>query len=101
MRTALCWITSLTFLVIATFSLAQQNENDMLRPYNHENPYRPDRSNSGPARSPLRINPNFPRVLSASPSLSKGAVHLKVQSDADAQRIFTHFPSPSGEPRPG
>jgi hypothetical protein len=50
--------------------------------------------NTGVATRPLRINPNFPKVPSATASLPKGAGHLMVRSDADARQIFTYAPYP-------
>src|SRR5260370_369466 len=94
MRRTFCGITSLTFLVIATSSLAQSADysQSMLRRWDPDAQYR--QSNPGVARRPLRINSNFPEVPSAAASLTKGAVHLMVRSDADARQIFTYCPYP-------
>ena len=51
--------------------------------------------------TPLRINPNFPKMPGTAASLPKGTTHLMVRSDADVRQIFTHFPCPWVEPWPG
>lgn len=100
MRKPLCWILSLTLLVIATSSLAQgtSESQSMLR---HQAELEKNQFKPGVARRPLRINPNFPEVPSAAASLPKGAIHLMVRSDADAQQIFTYAPYPLVAAPPG
>jgi hypothetical protein len=105
MRTVLCGISSLMFLVVATSSLAQgQNGNGMFHPAQEESQLsypNPDRPLPMNARRPLQINSNFPQVRTVAALLPRGATHLIVRSDADAQQIFTYFPCPSVAARSG
>ncbi len=102
LRTTLCATTSLALLVTATSSSAQGTNQSLGTGTQHYSEDAVHRwSGQGPNRRPLRINPNFPEVRSAASSLPKGAVHLMVRSDADAQQIFTYFPSPWIAARPG
>jgi hypothetical protein len=99
LRTLLCGISSLTLHVIATSSFAIEPSVNSWGTGTQAgaagNPY------VVVARRPLHINPNFPQVRSVAASLPKGATHLIVRSDADARQIFTYFPCPSVEARPG